>query len=36
MNQGEIIIKGVPMKANKLENGDINLVFKIGTYDEKE
>lgn len=36
MNQGEIIIKGVPMKANKLENGDINLVFKVGTYDERE
>lgn len=36
MNQGEIIIKGIPTKANKLENGDVNLVFKIGTYDEKE
>lgn len=36
MNQGEIIIKGIPTKANKKENGDVNLVFKIGTYDEKE
>lgn len=36
MNQGEIIIKGIPTKANKLENGDVNLVFKIGTYDERE
>ena len=36
MNQGEVIIKGISTKANKLENGDVNLVFKIGTYDEKE
>ena len=36
MNQCEVIIKGIPVKANKLENGDVNLVFKIDTYDEKE
>lgn len=36
MNQCEVIIKGIPMKANKVENGDVNLVFKIDTYDEKE
>ncbi|MCT8975635.1 hypothetical protein N4T77_03375 [Clostridium sp. CX1] len=36
MNQGEIIIKGIPVKANRLDSGDVNLLFKIGTYDEKE
>lgn len=36
MNKSEIIINGVPTKANKLENGDVNLLFKIGTYDEKD
>lgn len=34
MNKSEIIIKGLPVKTTKLENGDINLLFKIGTYDE--
>ena len=36
MNKSEIIIKGVPVKSNKLENGDVNLLFKIGTYDNTE
>ena len=36
MNKSELIIKGVPVKTNKLENGDVNLLFKIGTYDELE
>lgn len=36
MNKSEIIIKGVPAKASKLENGNVNLIFKIGTYDDKE
>lgn len=36
MNQSEIIIKGVPAKANRLENGNVNLLFKVDTYDEKE
>lgn len=36
MNQGEIIIKGIPAKAARTKDGDVNLVFKIGTYDEKE
>ena len=34
MNKSEIIIKGLPAKTSKLENGDINLLFKIGTYDD--
>lgn len=36
MNESKIIIKGIPTKANRLENGDVNLIFKIGTYDDKE
>lgn len=36
MNQGEITIKGIPVKANRLESGDVNLLFKVDTYDEKE
>lgn len=36
MNKSEIIIKGVPAKTNRLENGDVNLLFKIGTYDDKQ
>lgn len=34
MNKSEIIIKGLPVKTNRLENGDVNLLFKIGTYDD--
>ena len=36
MNKSEIIIKGLPVKTNRLENGDVKLLFKIGTYDDKE
>ncbi|MGH4051197.1 MAG: hypothetical protein ACREVX_07565 [Clostridium sp.] len=36
MNKSEIIIKGLPVKTNRLESGDVKLLFKIGTYDEKE
>lgn len=36
MNKSEIIISGVPLKSNKLDNGDVNLLFKIGTYDDTE
>jgi hypothetical protein len=36
MNKSEIIIKGLPVKTTKLGNGDINLLFKIGTYDDME
>jgi hypothetical protein len=36
MNKSEIIIKGLPVKTTKLENGDINLLFKIGAYDDRE
>ncbi|SHI62096.1 hypothetical protein SAMN02745163_00501 [Clostridium cavendishii DSM 21758] len=36
MNRSEITIKGVPAKASKLENGNVNLIFKIATYDDKE
>lgn len=34
MNKSEIIIKGLPVKTNRLENGDVKLLFKIGTYDD--
>ncbi|MBU3114354.1 hypothetical protein [Clostridium lacusfryxellense] len=36
MNKSEIIIKGLPVKTNRLENGDVKLLFKVGTYDDKE
>jgi len=36
MNISEVIIKGLPVKTTKLENGDINLLFKIGAYDSTE
>lgn len=36
MNMSEIIIKGLPVKTTKLENGDVNLLFKIGTYDKSQ
>lgn len=36
MNKSEIIIKGLPVKTTKLENGDVNLLFKIATYDNRE
>ncbi|MFT5871549.1 MAG: hypothetical protein ACI8WT_000469 [Clostridium sp.] len=36
MNKSEIIIKGLPVKTTKLANGDVNLLFKIGTYDNME
>ncbi|MGV8982619.1 hypothetical protein [Clostridium sp.] len=36
MNKSEIIIKGLPVKTTKLSNGDINLLFKIGTYDNMD
>ncbi len=36
MNKSEIIIKGLPVKTTKLENGDVNLLFKIATYDNME
>lgn len=34
MNKSEIIIKGLPLKTNRLENGDVKLLFKIETYDD--
>ena len=36
MNKSEIIIKGLPVKTTKLENGDVNLLFKIANYDKLE
>ena len=36
MNKSEITIKGLPVKTNRLESGDVNLLFKIGTYDDME
>lgn len=36
MNKSEVIIKGLPVKTTRLENGDVNLLFKIGTYDDAQ
>ncbi|HEY8889119.1 MAG TPA: hypothetical protein VIM70_02510 [Clostridium sp.] len=36
MNKSEIIIKGLPTKTNRLENGDVMLLFRIETYDEMQ
>ncbi|MGH4122082.1 MAG: hypothetical protein ACREV6_04005 [Clostridium sp.] len=36
MNKSEIIIKGLPVKTTRLENGDVNLLFKIDTYDNMQ
>jgi len=36
MNKSEIIIKGLPVKTTRLENGDVNLLFKIDTYDNAQ
>ncbi|MBK5241435.1 ParB N-terminal domain-containing protein [Clostridium sp.] len=36
MNKSEIIIKGLPVKTTKLDNGDVNLLFKIPNYDKQE
>jgi len=36
MNKSEIIIKGLPAKTNRLENGNVKLLFKIDTYDNMQ
>lgn len=36
MNQSEIIINGVPYRAKKNKDGDTELQFKIGTFDDKQ
>jgi len=36
MNNCEIMIKGLPIEAKKRENGDVQLLFKLSTYDNKK